>query len=109
MSHRCHALGCKETCQPAHLMCGPHWAMVPPNIQVDVNTTVRQRSKRVDASWAPWWRAQARAIFHVARAERSAAYSKMSEAEKLRENAKANDWLRREMEFADRLEKRGVP
>jgi hypothetical protein len=47
-------------------MCKEHWAQVPKALQDEVNRTVRLRHETVDASWAPWWRAQARAIAHVA-------------------------------------------
>lgn len=35
-------------------------------MQLEVFRTVRRRGRHVDASWASWWRAQARAIAHVA-------------------------------------------
>lgn len=65
-SHHCHALGCKAPCPPQHLMCAPDWALVPPDVQAEVYRTVRLRGPSCDATWAPWWRAQARAIAHVA-------------------------------------------
>lgn len=64
--HHCHALGCKAACPPRWLMCGPCWAKVPLDLQREVYRTVRLRGPVVDATWAPWWRAQARAIAHVA-------------------------------------------
>jgi hypothetical protein len=109
MSHRCHALRCSTQCPSAHLMCGAHWAMVPKDLQTEVYATVRMRGSRVDASWAPWWRAQAKAILFVAKKEREPALLAMSPEQQLEEERKASDWLRREMEFAARLEKRGVP
>lgn len=27
--HKCHAIGCKASCKPEHLMCARHWAMLP--------------------------------------------------------------------------------
>ncbi len=65
-AHHCHALGCKAPCPPAHLMCGPCWAQVPADLQREVYRTVVLRGPHADATWAPWWRAQARAIAHVA-------------------------------------------
>lgn len=48
-------------------MCGPCWAQVPIDLQTEVWRTVRLRkATAIDASWAAWWRAQARAIAHVA-------------------------------------------
>jgi ribosome-binding protein aMBF1 (putative translation factor) len=47
-------------------MCRTCWALVPPDLQREVYRTVRLRGPDADASWAPWWRAQARAIAHVA-------------------------------------------
>lgn len=64
--HTCHALGCKAPCPPRHLMCGPCWARVPADLQREVYRTVGLRGPACDESWAPWWRAQARAIAHVA-------------------------------------------
>lgn len=92
--HHCHALACKRSCPPAWLMCKPCWSKVPPDIQREVYRTVKLRGPCCDASWAPWWRAQARAIAHVAflidpRPEKRDAY------------------LAREMDIADKLEMRG--
>jgi hypothetical protein len=39
---------------------------VPVDLQAEVYRTVKLRGRFVDAAWAPWWRAQARAIAHVA-------------------------------------------
>ena len=91
MAHHCHALGCKAPCPPAWLMCKPCWLQVPPPLQAEVYRTVKLRGPVVDATWAPWWRAQARAIAHVAM---------------LREpNEAARDhYLKRELDFADELE-----
>lgn len=93
MPHTCHALGCTKPCPPQHLMCRVCWSKVPPDMQASVNTTVRQRGSRVDASWAPWWRAQAYAIAHVAF---------LTEANVEKRDA----YLARELDFADKLEKR---
>lgn len=47
-------------------MCGSHWQKVPPGLQRDVYATVRQRDRdSIDHTWAPWWRAQAKAVHHV--------------------------------------------
>lgn len=66
MTHHCHALGCSSPCPPAHLMCRVCWSQVPPALQHEVYRTVKLRGSHVNATWAPWWRAQARAVAHVA-------------------------------------------
>ena len=61
--HHCHVPGCDVRTRPAMLMCAKHWRHVPSDLQHAVYDTVGQRRKgRVDASWAPWWRAQAKAV-----------------------------------------------
>lgn len=47
-------------------MCRDCWSKVPKDLQDEVYRTVGLRGKFADKSWAPWWRAQARAIAHVA-------------------------------------------
>lgn len=91
MSHHCHALGCKVACPPRWLMCRSHWSQVPPDLQREVYRAVRLRGPDVDETWAPWWRAQARAIHHVAMLT-------TPDAER------GQRWLDRELAFADRLE-----
>jgi len=93
LKHTCHALGCKAGCPPAHLMCGPHWAQVPPAMQREVYRTVKLRGPACDASWAPWWRAQAKAIHHVAMLQEP-------------NEAKGARWLAHELQVADTLEAR---
>ena len=66
MAHICHALACQRRCPPAHLMCATCWRSVPADLQAEVYRTVGLRGPRCDATWAPWWRAQARAVAHVA-------------------------------------------
>lgn len=93
-AHHCHALGCKNACPPKHLMCGACWKQVPADIQAEVYETVGKRRKNsVDETWAPWWRAQAKAIHHVA--------MRRSPNEE-----KGKRYLDREMAFADSLEAR---
>jgi hypothetical protein len=69
------------------------WSKVPAAIQFEVSATVGQRGRVVDVSWAPWWRAQAKAIAHVAH---------------LRDpnEARRDAYLARAMAFADTLETR---
>lgn len=95
MTHHCHALGCKRACPPRWLMCRECWIKVPDDIANEVYRTVGLRGPHCDASWAPWWRAQARAIAHVAH---------LTEPNE----AKRDYYLRRAMEFADQLEARRV-
>lgn len=94
MSHHCHALGCKAPCPPRWLMCGPCWARVPKDIQAEVYRTVKMRGPVADKTWAPWWRAQAMAIAHVAFL--------------VEPNVEKRDaYIAREMKTADAMEKRG--
>lgn len=95
MKHHCHATGCKTACAPAMLMCRPCWRLVPKDIQDEVYRTVRLRDKKaVDESWASWWRARARAIYHVANLRIP--------------SEKVNATLARELAFAAELESRKV-
>lgn len=74
-------------------MCRDCWGRVPVEMQDEVYRTVGMRGKLVDETWAPWWRAQARAIHHVAM---------------LREpnEVAGKRYMDREMAFADMLERR---
>lgn len=92
-AHHCHFLGCRNPCPPKHLGCGDCWAKVPRDIQDEVYRTVVLRGKYVDETWAPWWRAQARAIAHVAH---------------LREpnEARRDAWIAKADKFAAMLEAR---
>ena len=95
MKHRCHLPGCKTSCPEAWLFCAHHWRMVPRKLQQEVRDAVRIRGYHIDASWAPWWRAQAKAT--------AAVLTKLgvvaSEVER---------WQEQEMKFATRLEERRV-
>jgi len=75
------------------LMCRPCWDQVPADLQAEVYRTVKLRGRDCDASWAPWWRAQARAIAHVAFLTHP-------------DEAKRDAYLARELGFADELEGR---
>lgn len=70
-AHTCHAPGCKRSCPSRLLMCHDCWRLVPKVIQDRVCATVTQRNSSIDASWAPWWRAQAQACAAVALAKGS--------------------------------------
>lgn len=61
MAHTCHAWGCNAPCPPRLLMCRPCWDRVPKDVQQEVYRTVGLRGSRVDATWAPWWKAQTEA------------------------------------------------
>lgn len=94
MEHHCHALGCKRSCPPAWLMCRSCWRLVPKELQDEVYRTVNLRDRsHANATWAPWWRAQARAIAHVAFLKDP-------------NEAKRDAYLARELAAADRLEAR---
>lgn len=74
------------------LMCRECWGQVPKPTQDDVYATVGKRNMRaIDASWAPWWRAQAKAVAHVA-------FLRSPNEEK------RDRYLARELAFADALE-----
>ena len=95
-AHHCHALGCKRVCPPRWLMCRECWARVPAEFQAEVYRTVKLRGPSADATWAPWWRAQARAIAHVAFLVSP-------------NDAKRDAYLARAMATADRMEDRSDP
>jgi hypothetical protein len=70
MRHTCHAIWCKNACPPAHLTCRDCWKHVSPATAAEVYRTVKLRDMGgVDATWAPWWRAQAKAIHEIAVAQ----------------------------------------
>lgn len=76
------------------LMCGPCWQLVSAPTQAEVYRTVKLRGSRVDASWGPWWRAQAFAI--VENATRRAVQFKNGRT--------LAEYLAHELAFADKLE-----
>ena len=97
MGHRCHVPKCATACPPRMLMCAKHWRMVPGDVQHEVYRTVGKRGKCVDASWAPWWRAQAKAIDAVLRREHAEKPEVISYCDKL---------IAKELAFANTLESR---
>ena len=64
---------------------------MPVDLQDEVYRTVKLRGPDVDASWAPWWRAQAKAIAHVAFLSHP-------------DVAKRDRYLKHELEIADQME-----
>jgi len=98
MNHHCHMPTCTAKTPPRMLMCAKHWRCVPADVQRDVYATVGKRGKCVDATWAPWWRAQARAIDAALRAESS----------NTAWNAQADRLLAKELAFAETLEAKGA-
>lgn len=90
--HHCHALGCTNQCPPRWLMCPSHWDKVPRPLQAEVYNTLKLRRHPIGASWAPWWRAQAKAIAHVAFLESP-------------DVGKRDRYLAKEFAFAERLER----
>lgn len=90
--HTCHLPGCLSACPPRHLFCASHWALVPRKIQSKVYATVKKRGKFIDASWAPWWRAQAEATAAVLLKTRPDA------------EAQIVKWLAHEMDVAAKME-----
>jgi hypothetical protein len=93
MTHQCHVPGCKVVTQPKLLTCPAHWKLVPPELQREVYATVGKRGKLIDATWAPWWRAQARAIHAIMQAEK-------------RDPVGLEKWLAHELKVADQMEAR---
>ena len=94
-AHHCHALDCSRPCTPRMLMCGPCWSRVKKDTQREVYRTVKLRDMDgCDHTWAPWWRAQARAIAEnaVARGVRSEEW--------------ADEYMKREKRIAKKLELR---
>lgn len=91
MKHTCHLPPCKKVCLSRHLFCREHWAMVPTELQKAVYDTVGKRGKCVDASWVPWWRAQAAATVFVLRITHPSYKDRIDKLEK------------READFADKL------
>lgn len=90
-AHRCHLPGCENACPPRWLMCYPHWKLVPKPLADEVYRTVRMRGKSCDATWAPWWRAQAEAIASVGR-------------QVYPSDESVDRWLARELNIAAKLE-----
>ena len=93
MSHHCHALGCKNACPPRYLMCRSCWESVPRDLADEVYRTVTLRGPHCDATWAPWWRASAKAIAYVAM---------LREPNEMKRDA----YLGHVLKFADTLEAR---
>lgn len=93
MSHHCHVPTCKLPCPPRYLTCPPHWKLVPKDLQDEVYRTVGKRGKLIDETWAPWWRAQAKAIHAIMVAEG-------------RDKERCDRWLEHEIQIADLMEKR---
>lgn len=89
-THRCAATHCRSICNRRYLMCSRHWKQLPRELQQEVCETAAGRNEmHVDESWAPWWRAQARAVHFVARLEGK---------------PNADAVLERDLAFADQLE-----
>jgi hypothetical protein len=70
--HTCHAMGCDRYTPPRYLMCARHWAMVPANLQAQVNQLYRP-GQEVDKQPSPGYLNAARAaIAAVQRKEKAA-------------------------------------
>lgn len=79
-------------------MCRTCWGKVPEDRQREVYRTVRLRDgSAIDSTWAPWWRAQARAIDSVLKKDPGVT---TEQRERL---------LDRELAFAQQLEDRDRP
>lgn len=112
-AHRCHAIWCVNLCPPAMLCCRTCWALVSPATQREVYRTVKLRDMgAVDATWAPWWRAQAAAIHEIAIAKDIETKINASREGDLRDGGEPvrwtlAAWLARELKTATDLEARG--
>jgi hypothetical protein len=73
-------------------MCRGCWSKVPPDLATEVYRTVKLRGRLIDETWAPWWRAQARAIAHVAFLVHP-------------DESKRDRYLEREMDIANQMER----
>jgi hypothetical protein len=70
--HTCHAMGCDRPVEPKYLMCPKHWAMVPANLQTQVQQLYRP-GQEVDKQPSPGYLNAARAaIAAVQRQEKAA-------------------------------------
>lgn len=70
-THLCHALGCERPVAPAHLMCAPHWRLVPAALQREIWHTYRPGQERDKHPSREYVQAQKRAIDAVASAVRT--------------------------------------
>jgi len=77
-AHRCHARGCRAPCPPERLMCGPHWRMVPADLQRAVWAAYRPGQCDDKSPSAAWHEAADAAIAAVAEAEAPAPSSSLS-------------------------------
>lgn len=66
MLHACHALGCTVQVQAKYLMCRPHWAMVPRQLQGQVWKHYRPGQCEDKQPSVEWLQAARRAIDAVA-------------------------------------------
>jgi hypothetical protein len=105
MAHHCHAYDCTRGCLPAWLTCKPHWKMVPADLQQEVYRTVALRGKYVDATWAPRWRAQAKALAAIYRQELGAR-TDLTPEDLAGERAWIDRKLAEELKFANELEEK---
>ena len=64
----CAAIGCENTIPRRRLMCGPHWHMLPPDLQLDVNMAFAAW-RHGHVSGRIYLQARWRAVLVVAQAE----------------------------------------
>lgn len=89
----CQAIGCTRTAERGHLMCPRCWRLVPRHLAQAVLDAGRMRGEHVGATWAAWWRAQARAVAFVEHFRRP-------------DHAKRDAYVQRADDFAFLLEHR---
>ena len=70
--HVCHVYGCDVPVPPRMLMCRPHWAQVPREMQDAVYSTFnpQQCKRRGPIPTREWLKAARAALTHVEQAER---------------------------------------
>jgi len=69
MTHQCHALNCKEKCEPQKIMCLAHWRMVPLDLQSAIYNSYRRGQCDDKRPSSEWIKLARQAISHVARLE----------------------------------------
>lgn len=89
----CRVPGCRETLKNSHWpTCKACWRRCPSDLLAEVKRAVKLRGEgEPDASWAPWWRAQAEACAAIARVNPPIV------------NFDIDLWLQHELDFAEEL------
>lgn len=67
MSHTCHAINCRESCKPEHLMCAKHWDMVTSYAKERVYAEYQEGQCTRDGGPTPQWHSAADAAIYQVR------------------------------------------